>query len=77
VSVLPDPTVTLPVLLKAPAVVRLRLAWRVKVPGFAAKPARASALDSLTIREAGPSIVIVAALVTILAPVNCKVPVTR
>jgi hypothetical protein len=43
---------------------------------MAARPARASASDWSTIREAGPSRTIEAALVVIRAPVNLRVPET-
>src|SRR6202048_5223053 len=65
-----------PELIKLPVVVKLRLPAKVKLPELVAKLARALTLDWLMIWDAAPVNVMLAALVTIFAPLNCSVPDT-
>ena len=77
VSVLPDPTDTVPAVEKLPTVVKLALPVSVKPPvaALVARFARPLPLVVvLTICAAGPLRVILAAFVTILAPLNSSVP---
>src|SRR5438874_13464688 len=75
-NVLPVLMVKVPALAKFPAVVNERFPARAKVPLLVAKFARPLALDWSIILEAAPVSVMLAALVTMLAPLNCSVPVT-
>src|SRR5262249_36114853 len=76
---LPAPIVRAPAFEKLPIVVKARAPCRLKRPveALVAKFARALALlVELRIFEAAPVSVMLAALVTMLAPANCKVPAT-
>src|SRR5216684_4376953 len=75
-NVLPVLMVKVPALAKFPAVVNERFPARAKVPLLVAKFARPLALDWSIIWEEVPVSVMLAALVTMLAPLNCSVPVT-
>ena len=76
VNVLADPTLTMPALANAPGDVKLRPLRIVKLPAavLVAKAARASAPLRFWIAEPTPSKRIAAALVTMLAPLNCRMP---
>ena len=74
-NVLPLLMVKVPALVKFPAVVNERFPAKAKLPLLVAKFARALALDWLTIWEVVPVNVMLAALVTTLALLNCSVPV--
>src|SRR5580704_16440996 len=76
VNVLPVLMVKVPALEKFPAVVNERFPARVKLPLLVAKFAKPLALDWLIIWEEVPVRVMLAALVTMLALLNCSVPVT-
>ena len=79
VKVVPVETFNVPALLKAPAVVKFLPEASVKLPAaaFVAKFARPFVTPVWsTILELAPVSVIFAAFVTMLAPLNCSVPVT-
>ena len=79
VNVLPLPTVTAPALAKLPVVVKERLPARSKVPvaSLVARFANPLVLFvELRISDAAPVRVILAPLVTMLAPANSRVPLT-
>ena len=76
VNVLPVLMVKVPALVKLPAVVNERFPARVKLPLFVAKLAKPLLLDWSMILEVVPVSVMLAALVTMLALLNCSVPVT-
>ena len=75
-NVLPVLMVKVPALAKFPTVVNERLPARAKLPLLVAKFASPLALDWSIIFEDVPVNVMLAALVTMLAPANCSVPVT-
>ena len=65
-----------PLLKLPPVVVRFWLPAKLKLPAaeLVVKPAKASTLVWLIICEVDPDKVRLAALVTMLAPLNCRVP---